>query len=127
MAYSPYNHTQTGSFLIFVAVAVASFVAFLGIPRVCEEGLWAKSPKATVNAWLAEQQKGRSGREYWATSPDMFYAVRSWEIVDTQVIGSFAEVTVRIESSTKGGQPIVKLWEVRLNGDAKIYDVDEKI
>ena len=114
-----------------------------GAPKEWKERLWVKSPneatvspnEATVNAWLEEQRKGKSGNEYWATSfkfkgkampvtPVMFYAVRSWKIVDTLGDKYF---TVRIESSTKGGQPIIKLWEMCLDDDGKIWYVHEKI
>ena len=131
--YDTLTPTMQSIVLSFFAVVVACAVLFLflSIPKEWNERLWAKSSnEATVNAWLEEQRKGRGGSEYWATSskvngkpPVMFYAVRSWEIVDAICDINF---TVRIESSTKGGQPIIKLWEV-WSYDGKISGVDEKI
>ena len=128
-----------GAVLCMVAIAyfpggAAAILPLLG----WKEGPRPKShmllrSEATLNAWLTEQQKGKSGREYWPFSlkarqyvtPVRFYAVRSWEIVDAP---TDLNLTVRIESSTKGGLPIIKLWEVNLDDDGwKIRSVDEKI
>ena len=71
---------------------------------------------STVNGLLREQAKGKLGYEYWADSRlgSRLYAPASWEIMDTQALGSLAIVKVRIESSTDTGSPIRKLWTFHL-------------
>src|SRR4051812_46289415 len=54
-----------------------------------------------VREWLEELRKGRDGDQFWAEhrvgEPITLFAVRSWEVVDTDD----AEVTVRIDSSNR--------------------------
>jgi hypothetical protein len=89
----------------------------------------SESMLKVTNAWLAEQRKGRSGDEFWTVDSTFgrtsLFAVRSWEIVDR----GLTSVTVRIDSSTRGGTQITKLWKVsfetaRLHGDPKIWLVE---
>jgi hypothetical protein len=64
-----------------------------------------------VRPWLEAMRKGGDGFEYWieGASPRVsFYAVSNYEIVDD----SHGRYMVRIHSSTRGGTPIVKVYEV---------------
>jgi hypothetical protein len=66
----------------------------------------------TVKAWLESQRKGQDGFEYWqpdAYKPFTLYAVSSYEIMDTP---SPSRCIVRIQSATRSGQPIVRLYAV---------------
>lgn len=64
-----------------------------------------------INSALERQSIGQDGREYFSGEALRLYAPVNWEIVAEPVIaGSLAYVTLRIESSTRGGFPIRRLW-----------------
>lgn len=65
-----------------------------------------------VKAWLETQRRGQDGLTYW--QPDAYkscslYAVSSYEIVDTPTP---PRCIVRVYSSTRDGQPIVRLYSI---------------
>jgi len=79
----------------------------------------------TLHAWLASQERGEDGLEYWATEksyvhPVMLYTVMDYKVVDDR---SSVERVVRIHSTTKGGSPIVQLWRITIL-DGKITSVE---
>lgn len=78
-----------------------------------------------VNAWLEAQRSGRSGYEFWAQDAERssLFSVADWEIVDSDMLS----VRVRVDSSTQGGAPIRKLWEVRLREATKNGEPDALI
>ncbi|NLG13850.1 MAG: DUF1682 domain-containing protein [Lentisphaerae bacterium] len=84
---------------------------------------------ACINGLLKEQVKGNDGYEYWAagSSPVKLVAPTQWEIVDLLCFGTYAVVTVRVESSTKGGMPIRLLWSFNLKyeGTWKVWMISE--
>ena len=50
-----------------------------------------------------------------------FFSLRDWEIISEQMAESSAIYSVRVESSTKGGIPIIKNWKIFITeseGDA---------
>jgi hypothetical protein len=65
-----------------------------------------------INGVLGEQAKGNVGAEYWedGSTMDRLFAPTAWTIVDTELAGNIAEVTVRVDSSNKGGAQIRALW-----------------
>ena len=114
-----------------VAIVLLSIVVW-GVVWLNSNAWKHAAGRRAVNNWLDAQREGRDGLEYWSTKeyvrPSNLYAVRSWEIVDSWGVGG-ACVTVRVESSNKAGQPIVKLWEVWLEKDSgreRIFSLDEK-
>ncbi|MCS1410523.1 MAG: hypothetical protein M2R45_03718 [Verrucomicrobia subdivision 3 bacterium] len=109
------------------------WIVLVGLVLVILLHLFVFSPerqaKRVVKEWLTEQKKGRSGEHLWKDGIDRgwLFAVRDWEIQDVSVddIDGNARVRVRIESSTKGGSPIVKDWTVwldKVDGKWKISD-----
>lgn len=83
-----------------------------------------------VNALLKAHSKGDTGLMYWEdySQASMLYAPVAWEILDTDQIGARAKLTVRIESSNKGGSIIRKLWKIRMRftgGAWKVSSIDE--
>lgn len=102
----------------------------LAILLTCSpKSLWTSAfPKSAlrdvVNAWLEEQRKGSSGAQFWEIDKtdhvQTLFAVRSWAIVDVTAnrgVESGGIVTVRVDSSNRGGIPITALWKVYLHGD----------
>lgn len=83
-----------------------------------------------VRDWLESQRKGLDGSEYWAVAHNSitFFALESYEIVDHPTAKDFGDLdrmgyyTVRIHSSTRDGQPIVRLWGIKVSGK-QIWDV----
>jgi hypothetical protein len=77
----------------------------------------ASENETVVRAWLESQRKGQKGTQHWASDwfvePISLYAVSQYEIVDSNLDLTF---TVRIHSSTRGGQPVVRLYEVFARG-----------
>lgn len=119
---------------IAIPVAIVLLSIVVGGLTWLNSNAWKHAAgRHVVNNWLEEQRKGHEGRLYWSSEdwvqPAKLYAVRSWEIVDSGAGGAL--VTVRVESSNKAGQPIVKLWDVWLKEDSEgrrreIFSVDEK-
>ncbi len=72
----------------------------------------AKEIPTVVNGLLESQRRDEVGIQYWddPTLASKLYAVVDWEIVNESLLGDRAQVKVRIESSTKGGFPIRKIW-----------------
>ncbi len=120
--------------LLAVPIGCYSYVRSLSA-RVAEDPFKVEraAEERLVNEWLSEQRKGRDTAttsfwldESWVT-PTKFFAVRSWEIVDS----SYGNVTVRVESSNGLHQPIVALWRIHLkqvpekSGNWKLYSVDD--
>ena len=68
-----------------------------------------------VTGALNANKRGDYGYEYWSESSrsiaTKLFAPSSWEIVETSVFGNSAHVTVRVDSSTRGGSRISKLWK----------------
>jgi|GEM_PF-4281890 len=133
--------------LMFVVVPTAIYAGVVKLDRPSlfagkyemEQNKDIERSAAVINEWLEAQRKGRNGSYYWfpggsfPTKPAALswvrevtlFAVRSWEIVDSP---SANKITVRVESSNKGGQPIIKLWTVRLHdhdGQRLIYSVED--
>jgi len=77
----------------------------------------------TLHDWLASQERGEDGLEYWANKsyvhPVTLYTVMDYKVVDDR---SSVERVVRIHSTTKGGSPIVQLWRICII-DRKITSV----
>jgi len=77
----------------------------------------------TVRAWLESQRKGQKGVEHWGKDwwvhPISLYAVSTYEIVDAPYGVTYM---VRIHSATRGGQPIVRLYEIFVK-EGKIMSV----
>ncbi len=112
-----------------IDVLIGAFV--LGLAVLIVPG-WFQ-PKTTVlsttdivvRPWLEAMRKGGDGFEYWIDGePEglppraAFYAVSDYEIVDD----SHGRYMVRIQSSTRAGTPIVKVYEV-IATDEGIYRV----
>jgi hypothetical protein len=79
---------------------------------------------SVVDGWLMVQKRGEWGTEYWQDPNEActFFAVSKWEILscvfaDKYSGGYHALVKVRIESSTKGGLPISKIWSFYMIAD----------
>lgn len=66
-----------------------------------------------INGLLQAQKRDEYGLEYWEDphNATKLFAIVEWEIVNQEVNGATALVKVRIESSTKGGLPIRKIWK----------------
>jgi len=64
---------------------------------------------------------GLLGEQFWIDEADpiTLYAVRSWEVL----IASPDLYVVRVESSTREGIPIIRLWRICLRGN-KIKSVE---
>lgn len=67
-----------------------------------------------VNYLLNEQKKGNDCEYCFCNNlvVTKLFAPRSWEIVDKFIHDDLARFTVRIESSNRGGLPVVLLWDV---------------
>lgn len=75
-----------------------------------------KNIRILLEAWLKSQKLDEYGSTYWddPNSPliSKLFAVRKWEILLIRTYGKIGTCKVRIESSTKGGMPIIKVWEI---------------
>ncbi len=70
-----------------------------------------------INAWLNDMKTGVDTSSYWKspTSASTFFSLKAWEIITpASYRSSFNTVIVQVESSTKGGTPIRKNWEVAI-------------
>lgn len=69
--------------------------------------------KNIIDKFFSAQKKGLSGEDYFCDKDFVttFFAVRNYEIVD-DLEGIGINYTVRVESSTRGGIPIIKLWSI---------------
>ena len=82
-----------------------------------------------VNSWLKDQRNGGDGFYYWTENSrpyaTRFYSVESWEVLKS----SLSTSTLLVNSSTKGGIPIRKTWEVWTrqddNGKPGIYRLED--
>jgi hypothetical protein len=118
--------------LIYASLIIAGVVAILAGPSLLRGRRFDPRPADliareaqttnTVKAWLEAQRKGQEGFEYWqkdAYKPFALYAVTSYEIVDAF---SPSQCIVRVHSSIRSGQPIVRLYAVTVF-DGKIAAV----
>lgn len=97
----------------------AILVILIGLIASC-----SRDPKDQVQnvieEWLTALKNGRSGTQYWKDSnlEKRFFAVRSYQILAVNYEPSFPDnisATIRVESSNKGGSPIVTDWTVYLD------------
>ncbi len=92
---------------------------------------------ACVNGWLEAQKKGDRGVIYWDSFDNLksLFAVRSWEILleneRTHPITVFeskghptALVKVRIDSSTKGGISVSKIWTLSMRKTGNDWKIE---
>lgn len=73
-----------------------------------------------INDWLKDMQVGNDTRKYWKYPAlgEVLFSVKSWTILDGSTWGAYSSsVKIIIESSTKGGSPIRKVWSVSLTRD----------
>jgi hypothetical protein len=65
-----------------------------------------------IDGMLQAQSRDEWGSEYWdnPASAEKLFAPISWSIKDCSVTGTMAIAKVLVESSTKGGMPIRKIW-----------------
>ena len=87
--------------------------------------------KKIVNEVLETNKRGDVDYRYWEDTIliSKLYAPRSWEIVNVNAWGDTASVTARVDSSTKGGIQITKLWVYTLSrksGTWKITNLFDK-
>lgn len=97
---------------IIIGAFVVGLVALVVWPRSTPAPL--STTDTVVRPWLEAMRKGGDGMEYWSKGEGLpprvaFYAVTGYEIVDDSIPGRYM---VRIHSSTRGGTPIVKVYEV---------------
>ena len=68
-----------------------------------------------INGLMGEQEKGNVGYQYWkdVSLASQLLSPVSWKILNVNVNGgeTVLLVPVRIESSTRGGSPIRKVWD----------------
>lgn len=71
---------------------------------------------SVVDSLMHEQARGRYGLQYWAdpSRATRLFAPASWDILETAVSGVDATALIRVESSTRGGIPIRRLWSINL-------------
>lgn len=98
------------------------------LPREEVERIKARVPedvKRVVTLHLEENKKGNSGAQYFCDPilAKKLFAPTGWEIVNVNIHDGMATVTVRVDSSQKGGSRITKLWDYSL----KRMDDDWKI
>ncbi len=81
--------------------------------------------KTVVEAWLEAQRIGESGNKYWCDreAKASLFAVRSWEILKDTEDGKRKTVTVRIDSSTKGGFRTTNIWKITLVYENKRWGI----
>ena len=80
-----------------------------------------------VRNWLTDLKKGGDGSKYWHSSgsAEKLYAVQDWKILkETRVEDWKSIITVRVDSSTKGGSRITKNWDVEVINH-EIFSVKE--
>ena len=67
-----------------------------------------------LEQFFDDQKKGRESIKLFCyeSNATTFFALKNWEIVDGKE--SFGNYTIRVDSSTKAGLAITKLWEFRL-------------
>lgn len=87
--------------------------------------------KRIVNEVLETNKRGDVDYRYWEDTIliSKLYAPRSWEIVNVNAWSDTANVTARVDSSTKGGIQITKLWVYTLSrksGTWKITNLFDK-
>jgi hypothetical protein len=82
-----------------------------------------------MKSWLKAIEHGEADRHFW-TDPslaDSFYAPRSHEILNSlKIDDSNIIFTVRLDSSTKGGQPVIANWSVwmkKVGGEWKVDNI----
>lgn len=72
--------------------------------------------------------QGYSGDSYWCASSEIltssFFAPRSYQILNLLDSPQFADATVRIESSNRGGQPIISDWSFYLKREQTVTERD---
>lgn len=95
------------------------------------DNLSSSPNKRIVNSWLTDLEKGGDDSIYWSSykNTTKFYAVRDWKILkeESKPFGDTYEshvVSVRIDSSNKGGIRITKIWDVEIFG-GEIWEISE--
>ncbi len=104
------------------------------LPREEVERIKARVPedvKRVVTLHLEENKKGNFGAQYFC-NPNLatkLFAPTGWEIVNVNIHDGMATVTVRVDSSQKGGSRITTLWDYslkRMDDDWKISMLMER-
>ena len=73
---------------------------------------------------------GLSGTARWCSEKEILstslFSPRSYEIIDFKETGDTANATVRIESSNKGGMPIIQNWSFFLSTGETVLERDQR-
>jgi hypothetical protein len=76
----------------------------------------SESPLAIADSYLEDLKKGGDGAKFWCpdAKPEKLYAVRGYKRLGDQPFanGKGTIYRVQVESSTKGGNPVVANWDI---------------
>ena len=106
--------------LVGLALGAVGYVlgAFLGLPEMgnLQTAAGHNTSRTLLEDFLEnEKVDGGNPRQYFCdpNAVQRFFSLRDWEIISEQTAESSASgiYTVRVESSTKGGIPIIKNWK----------------
>lgn len=114
--------------LVGLALGAVGYIlgAFFGLPEMGNLQIAAgQNTSRTLLEDFLENEKvdGGNARQYFCdpNAVQRFFSLRDWEIISEQMAESSAIYSVRVESSTKGGIPIIKNWKIFITeseGDA---------
>jgi hypothetical protein len=104
------------NFIVGLVLGIIGYAlgAIFGLPSgSLRAGVGQESPQTLLNDFLENQKNAEGGAGEYFCKPEgaqTFFALRDWEIISEKPSDKSGIFTVRIESSTKGGMPIIKNW-----------------
>lgn len=116
-----------------VALVLAVALTWSGCGRLAEESAEVVSRvsdqrRANIERYLNAASKAEETASYWAGQRETssLYAVRSWTHLGDSETQNGRAYRYRIESSTRGGQPIVKVWRIDATDQGIVAITDEQ-
>lgn len=110
--------------IIIVCLIIGGGIGFYFYNQ-SREPAWKNAQKEYLDLFLKRQSAGGAD-EFFCRPSDAttLYAVKSWAIVDAPFTSeNESKFTLRIESSTKAGIQIEKLWSLEINKSGSDYCV----
>lgn len=104
------------NFIVGLVLGIIGYTlgSIFGLPKGgLQAAVGQESPQTLLNDFLENQKSAEGGAgEYFCKSEgaQTFFALRDWEIISENPSDKGGIFTVRIESSTRGGMPIIKNW-----------------
>jgi hypothetical protein len=86
-----------------------------------------RQARVALQAWAASVERGESGKRFWMRPElaDVPFSIRTVKVLHISVLDKDSvDITARVESSNRGGSPIVSDWTFFMSRQDNEWKID---